>query len=493
MEVKQTIDNDIFFNELVNKAIKGSFWIAFLKCLDLILSLSRTIILVRLLLPKDFGLIGLVWSIFFLLEAFTQSGYERALIQKNENIEKYLDTAWIVLALRGIFVAFILFMIAPFFSSFFNVPELLPIIRLLSICQILKGAKNIGIVYFDKDLNFRKRFFAQIFGILTNFFVTIYLAFIFRSVWAIVFGMLASHIVDFFVSYLLHKYRPRLKFNLQFARELFNFGLWIFFANILVYLITQGDDLFVGKFLGVSSLGFYMVAYRLSNLPVTEIAHVISSITFPLYSKLQNNKKDLEKTYFSILRLIGFMVIPFSFILFVLSPVLIKFILTDKWGYLLWPIRIFCAYAIMRSIQNSFGSLFMSIGKPRLITKVALVNLLLMVILIYPLSIRWNIKGAAIAVTLSMLVSILYGMNLVCKIFKCQYRFFYDSLFRSILASCIVSLSILFLRHFFIINLSSLLISLTFGFLLYIFLISKIDMALWKKINSILVIFLNKK
>ena len=256
----------------------------------------RTIILARLLAPEAFGLLGIALVSIATLETFSQTGFRAALIQKKESVESYLDTAWTVSAVRGTILFLILFSAAPAVAKFFKSPEASLVIRVLSISLLLSGFSNVGIIFFQKELEFHKQFFYEITATLVDLSVTISLAFTWRNVWALVWGGLAASSVRLLMSYLIHPYRPRIKFGRAEYRDLFGFGKWIAGSTILVFLITQGDDILVGKMLGVTALGLYQMAYALSNLPATEISHVIAQVTFPTFSKLQENMQKLKES-----------------------------------------------------------------------------------------------------------------------------------------------------------------------------------------------------
>jgi O-antigen/teichoic acid export membrane protein len=247
------------------------------------LGFIRTIILARLLAPEDFGLLGIALLSISMLETFSKTGFDSALIQKKENVESYLDTAWTVSALRGILLFFILLFSAPLIARFFNTPAAAQVIRVIALFTLLAGLRNIGILFFQKELEFNKQFSYEFSATLVDLTVAITLAFILRNVWALVWGGLAASLVRLVLSYVLHPHRPRMRIDREGFQELFGFGKWVLTSGILVFLVTQGDDILVGKLLGVTALGLYQMAYTLSNLPATEVTHMISKVTFPAH------------------------------------------------------------------------------------------------------------------------------------------------------------------------------------------------------------------
>jgi len=358
-KAKKIVKNLITPGEtLSQKVVKGGFWVFLLRIVNRVFSLIRLIILARILSPNDFGLMGIALLTISILKTFSQTGFEEALIQKKEDIESYLNSAWTALILRGFILFVILYFIAPYAAVFFNSPEAKPIIRVIGFSILFQAFTNIGIIYFKKELEFNKEFIYQFSGTLADFIVAISAVLILRNVWALVLGSLAGSIVRCFMSYLIHPRRPCLSKDLGKVKELFGFGKWIMGSSILIFLIIEGDDIFVGKLLGATALGFYQLAYRISNMPATEITHVISQVTFPTYSKLQDNLPKLREVYLKVLQLIAFLSFPIAGLIFVLAPDFTKIFLGEKWMLMVPAMQILCIFGVTRSINALLGSFF---------------------------------------------------------------------------------------------------------------------------------------
>ena len=437
---------------LSQKVVKGGFWVFFLRIVNRGFSLIRLIILARILSPNDFGLMGIALLTMSTLETFSQTGFQAALIQKKEDIESYLDSAWTVLILRGFVLFVILYFIAPYAAVFFNTPEAKPIIRVIGFSILFQAFTNIGITYFKKELEFNKEFIYQFSGTLADFIVAISAVLILRNVWALVLGLLAGNIVRCFVSYLIHPYRPHLSKDLGKAKELFGFGKWITGSSILVFLITQGDDIFVGKILGTTALGFYQLAYRISNMPATEITHVISQVTFPAYSKLQDNIPKLREAYLKVLQVTAFLSFPIAGLIFVLAPDFTKIFLGEKWMPMVPAMRVLTLWGLIRSIGATTGPIFQGVGKPRIATKLQFVRLIILAVIIYPLTIKWGILGASLAVLLSILPVEPFTFYLTIKIIKCRIWEFGKLIVLPILCVIFMSAAILAFKFFIFIS-----------------------------------------
>ncbi|MGB2601941.1 MAG: oligosaccharide flippase family protein, partial [Candidatus Omnitrophota bacterium] len=191
---------------LGQRAVVSGAWVFSFKTVQRLLGLIRTVILARLLAPEDFGLMGIALLAINTLETFSKTGFEQALIQKREDIRDYLDSAWTVQIIRSLILFCFLFAGAPLVAIFFKSQQATHIIRVLALIELFMGAKNIGIVYFQKELRFDKRFILESCGLIASVTVSIVLAFVLRNVWALVYGSLAGAFVTCIVSYAAHQY-----------------------------------------------------------------------------------------------------------------------------------------------------------------------------------------------------------------------------------------------------------------------------------------------
>lgn len=407
---------------LSHRVAKSGFWVFGSRIIERAFYITRLIILARILAPHDFGLLGIAMLTMLTLENFSQTGFQAALIQKKENIEEYLNSAWTVGIIRGIILFIILYFIAPYIAVFFKTPQAEPIIQVIGFSFLLQAFTNIGVIYFQKELEFNKQFIYQLTGTSADFVVAVSAAFLIRSVWALIFGLLAGNATRLVVSYFIHPYRPHLSLDMEKAKELFGFGKWLLGSNILVFLITQGDDIFVGKLLGVTILGFYQMAYRFSNTPATEITHVISQVTFPAYSKLQDNIPRLREAYLKVLQLNAFLSFLLAGLIFALAPDFTKIFLGQKWMPMVPAMQILIFAGLLRSVAATSGSLIYAIGKPKKDTKLQIVRLIVLAVLIYPFTVKWGITGASVVVLLSIFISCIGFSFIAIKITECGLK-----------------------------------------------------------------------
>ncbi len=436
--------------KLPQRMVISSFWLFSLRIINQIFSLGRLIILSRILAPSDFGIIGVALLTMSTLDTFLQSGFQAALIQKKEDIEEYLNSAWTISVIRGFIIYTILYIGAPFVSDFFETPDADLIIKVIGLSVIFQAFTNIGVIYFQKELEFNKQFIYQFSGTIFDFLVSILAVFVLKSVWAIVLGLLAGNLVRLIVSYFIHPYRPKLSNDFSKAWELFRYGKWILSSSIVAFILTQGDDIFVGKLLGATALGLYQLSYKMSNLPATEIAHVISQITFPAYSKIQDDLPKLKETYMKVLKITSFLSFPITAMIFLFASDITIIFLGEKWIPMVPSMKILAFWGLIRCLVGTISPIFQSIGKPKIVTKLQLVQAILLFAIIYPLTIIGGIFGTSIAVLSSALVMFFVRNQILISSMKFKTMEYYEAMFVPLIFTIISSLPVLILKSSFV-------------------------------------------
>ena len=389
---------------LSQKVSKGAAWVTATAVVTRGFYFITAIIMARLLLPSDFGLMAIAMSIITFTQGTTDTGFLSALIQKQDKTEEFLNTAWTIELVRYIILAMVLFFTAPLLSIYFAEPNITPVLRVLSVSVIIQGLRNVGIIFFRKNLQFDKQFVVEVVPLITNIVLVIPLAYILRSVWALVLTTLATSIVTCLVSYAIHPYRPRLEFNRQKCKELLGFGKWIFGQSIIGVFLNQAVNMFIGKFYAMTNLGFYDRALTFSSTILQQIDILIWKIAYPLYSQLQSEPERLKKAYLNTAYFLYFVGLPMAGGLFILSKDFVYIFLRDEWLPIVPLMQILCLKSAIETINTPSIILFQAIGKPSIGAKRTTLTLILTALMIYPLSSLWGLSGTVFSLFLSNLI-----------------------------------------------------------------------------------------
>ena len=427
----------------------AGFWAAAWRMTLRALTIVRTVILARILVPEDFGLMAIATMAILLLERLTQSGFEAALVQQSDDIEPYLNTAWTVQIVRALSMAALLAVTAPWIAQFFGAPEATEIIRALSVAVAVNGFTNIAVVAFVKELRFDKHFVLQMGSRGTDVLVSIIAAIMLRNVWALVLGVLSGSIGRVVVSYVISEYRPRFRWVAGQARHLFDFGKWILASQLLNYMAENLDDILVGRLLGIQSLGWYRMAYNFSQAVATEVESVASLVAFPTYAKLQGEAARLRTAYLGSVHLVAFLGFPIAVGTVLVAPDLVFGVLGDKWAPIVRPMQLLSIAGLFRGVSATASPLFRSQGRPNIPPRFSLTNVAMMAVMLYPAIQVFGIEGAAGVVLVAGAVTSVFALWLAFSTVGAQGRDSLQVLAFPALNSGVMAVGVMALRQVF--------------------------------------------
>jgi O-antigen/teichoic acid export membrane protein len=432
---------------LAVKAATSAVWVFALNFINRGSGLMRTVILARLLTPDDFGLLGLALLITATLETLSQTGFHGAIIQRQGQAEGYLNTAWTCSALRGAGLFVLLCGLAPQLARFFEDARMVPIIRVIAVSILLSGFGNIGVVFFRKNLEFKKLFIYETLSNMADIVTSIALAVWLRNVWALVIGGVVGHSVRLILSYGLHPHRPAIAFDVAKFKELVVFGKWMLAAGILHFMITKADDLFVGKCFGVAALGLYQMAFLLSNVTTTDLVYSISQIAFPAYSKIQHDRASLTKAYLKVLRGVAFAAVSVALILFAFAPEFVNLFLGEQWMPMVPVLEVLALAGLARSIQATAVPVFLAVNRPKIHSQINFIRAAVLFACIYPLAQAWGVLGVAYAVLASCVVSVLAVSLRIPAVLELRASTFYLSISAPLLPAGVTLVAVMLAKQ----------------------------------------------
>ena len=391
-------------------AIKGISWMGALRLGTRALTVVRIAILARMLSPLQFGTVGIATIALGFVEILTETGINVFLVQERGKIDTYINTAWIVSIIRGFVISLTIVVAAPFIASFFHAPDALPLLLLTSIVPILRGFINPAIIQFQKELAFHREFWFRFWIFTADSSIAILLVFITRDGASLIWGFIAGATLEVLLSFLLVKPTPRFAFEKEKFLKVLHRGKWVTMAGILDFVFRHGDDVVVGRILPIASLGLYTNAYKISELPLTEIAAVVSKVTFPVFSKISDDIVRLKRAFFRTTISIALLTIPIGVVLFFFPQQLILLILGPAWVEAAPALRILSLFGVVRAISGSIFVLFLAMKQQKYITITLLVSTGALAITIVPFVLRFGIEGAAFSGLIASVVGLIASL-----------------------------------------------------------------------------------
>jgi len=357
-------------NSLSKKILGSSFWRYLSSWSDRLIGFASTIILARLLVPDDFGIVasaGIVTGIFHVIASV---GTEEYLIRKDNVSNADLNTGWTVNAIMKSITALSIFMLSGIIADFMGDQRLDLVLQVASIPPFIAGFANIGMVLHTKNYNIKPSFCVGFTTRLVGFGVKISLAIVLESYWAFILSDIIATLVYLLGTFLAHSYRP--KFSLLNWKEQWMFSQWVLLKSIFVFLRYRIDTIFIAKIFSAESLGGYSVAKDVATMPAGQI---VGPITGSLYVGLSSINQDAslfaDKTHKAICALF-IVALPISFGTYITSTELVCVLLGDKWKEVV-PLVMILSFTLLPSILGDFLTKVMTaLGKVKLIFKLEL-------------------------------------------------------------------------------------------------------------------------
>lgn len=399
------------------EAIRGITFIGLIRIFTRILSFLKTIVIARILSPYEFGLFGIATLVLVFVEILTETGVNIFLVQKKGNIDKYIDTSWLVSIARGGIIAAFILLSSSIVSNFFNAPSSYNLLLLISLVPFLRGFINPSIVKFQKELKFSQEFYYRSSTFFIETLFAVFLVILTKSVEGLIWGMIIGVFYEIFISHFIVTPRPSLYFNFSLFKEVLGFGKWITASTIFNYFYQHGDDMAVGRILGPRSLGIYDMAYRISLIPITDIADVVFRVTFPVYVKISEDLSRLRRAFIRSLLLVILLVSPICAALFIFPNEIISLFLGNKWIEAAPVLQILALFGFVRAISVFSSTIFLSLEKQNITTLISLVGLLGLALTIVPFVLTWGIIGAAFSALFGTIVTIPVIFYNIYKIF----------------------------------------------------------------------------
>jgi O-antigen/teichoic acid export membrane protein len=357
--------------------VGGALWMIAMRWMMRLIGLVSTVILARLLTPADFGIVALALIVVGFLEILSWTAVDLALIREQKTSREHYDTAWTIQIIQGVIIAILLVIIAPYASDYFDEPLITSVVQLLALRVFIIGFQNIGVVNFRKNLDFATEFRFFFYKKIITFLFVVSLAFILKSYWALVLGMLAAAIIEVIISYRMQSYRPRI--SLARVDEIWSFSQWVLLSRIGYFLNQKTDQFIIGGITSTQVMGVYHMSTEMATMATSEVVMPIRRAFFPNFSKIAHMPEEFKN---SILNVIGFL----SVAIFAagvgvsaISQDFVLLVLGEQWRESIPLIQILAIFGVAAALSSSMELLLLVTGRGDLSTIESWVQLAVLV------------------------------------------------------------------------------------------------------------------
>ena len=388
---------------LTRKTTRGVFWTGTSQLVVQAVGFALNIFVARLLFPEDFGVLGMAAIFIELVSLVSDLGLNTAIIQRRDVSQTQLSTCFWLNGMVGVLLFGCGLLCAPLVAELFRKDIVGPVIMLSSMGFILRSMGSLHRALLTRQLAFRTLAIPEIVGIVVFGICVVALAWRGAGLWSVIIANLVSAAATTLLLWLLNPWRPGYRFNWSETRPLMPFSANVVGEQLLDYVNLNVDYLLIGRLLGAAALGTYTLAFNLMTFPLRKIAQMITRVTFPAFSQIQEDEAALRHGYLASVRYIALVTFPILTGMGILAPDFIPLVYTEKWEDAILPLQIMCVDGLVRTVSTTTGSVLYAKGRSDVGFKWKMVTVLVIppaVVFATP----YGIVGVSIAITAATLV-----------------------------------------------------------------------------------------
>lgn len=318
-------------NSITNKTIKSVSWSAIERFSVQIIQFVISIILARLVLPSEYGLIGMLTIFIAIAQSFVDSGFSNALVQKKNRTELDYSTVFYFNIVISFLVYIILFFSAPYIASYYREPTLELICKWLGLSLIIQGLSVVQIAKLTVILDFKTQAKASLLAVIISGLVGVYLAYNDYGVWALVVQSLLNNLLNTFLLWAIARWMPGFVFSWKSLKSLFAFGSKLLLSGLLHTIYLNLYNLVIGRKYSATDVGFFNQASLISRFPSVSLMAIISRAIYPIQCENQDKDQLLASSFIQYLRMSCYLIFPIMIGVAALAKPLIIVVLTEKW------------------------------------------------------------------------------------------------------------------------------------------------------------------
>ncbi|MHB8168802.1 MAG: MOP flippase family protein [Thermoleophilia bacterium] len=396
------------------------------------------VVLARLLVPADFGLVGMAMVVIGFVMIFKDLGTSAAVIQRQQSSDELLSSIFWVNVAFGLLATVILFFCSPLIGAFYGDDRVTAIMRLLSLTFFISGLSIMQQALLERDLKFDRVAKIELSSFVAGSVIGIGVAVAGLGVWSLVIQTLAVSLMTTLLLWIGTPWHPRLFIRSREVKEVCGYSLNLAGFNIFNYFSRNADNLLVGRFLGATELGYYSLAYRIMLYPLQSITLVIGRIMFPVYSQMQDNDARFRGAFLQTASSIAFISFPLMLGLMVLRHSLILVLFGSQWQPVIVLVAILAPIGMIQSIMATVGPLYQAKGRTDLYFGWGVVSSGICV-LSFVIGLRWGIVGVASAYAIANILLVYPCFAIPFRLIDLPMRELGFSLWRPLLSSLLMT------------------------------------------------------
>lgn len=402
-------------DNLKHKAATGMVWTAIQKYSKMLITFISGIILARLLMPEDYGAIGMLAIFMSLAEVFIDAGFGSALIQKKNPTQTDYSTVFYFNIVMSVILYAVLFFSAPAIAEFYHMPILSKVLRVQGLILFVYAFNIIQRNQIRKNLKFKKLSKVTITTSVISLVVTVIMAYMGFGVWSLVAQHFIVALIPCIYFWSTMNWRPTWEYSWASFKELFGFGFYMFLTHLFTTFSQRITGLLVGRWYDSATMGYYSKASVLRKSATLSVAGVMIDTTYPLYASVQDDKARLINMVKRITSTLAYLTVPMLSLLILTAKPLIILLYSDRWLPSVPYFQILCIGGMAGCLQAVNQQTVAAIGKSRVFFVWTVIKNSVGIVLQVVGLIVWGIWGLLVGKVLSNWFSYLVNITMVSK------------------------------------------------------------------------------
>lgn len=473
--------------DLRAKTIRASGWMLGSRVISQAISFAFGVVLARLLMPDDYGLIAMVVAFSALGGLLSDVGLGSALVQKKNTTEAHFSSVFWLNIIIGCLLGGGFYFASSLLSDFYARPEVENICKVTSIAFVIGSIAMVPRIKFTKELFFKYIAFSDLISMIVSGVIAIAMAANGFGYWSLVALRLSQVTISTAIIYTACGWRPKTWIDWSAIKELYAFGFSVFGTGIIQHIGKSIDKIMLGKFIGGEQLGLYDKAHSMMLFPLQNISHVIGSVMFPALSIIQSDIERVRSIYLRCISAISLITFPVMTGLFVVAEPFVIGVLGSHWSGLVPVLRIFCVAGALQSILTVTGSIYKSQGAVALQFKLNLIMQPLQILGVIA-GLPWGIIGVAIGYTVAQFINGVLTLTIAGRLIGLKLGALLSSLLPTLLSSIVMAIFVSAIRPVFEIenDLFLLLVQIMAGVAIYWCIVAMMQLKAYKDITGVI-------
>lgn len=424
-------------DSLKDRTIKGIAWSAVDKILVKSMQFIINIIIARILMPEDYGIIGMIMVFIALSNLLIDSGFSQALVQKKDRTQIDMATAFYFNIIIAVACYALLYVAAPLIALFYDMPILCPVLRVIGLVVIFNSLCTVQRANLLIKLDFKTSAIINVIAALASGVVGVILANRGYGVWSLVCQTLTMQGIIATLLWGIGRWRPSLSFSLGSIKGLWHFGSKLLIAGTVATIVREINSIVIGRFYRAQELGYYHRAVQTTDVVSMTTNDIINAVTFPVLSSVQDDKERLKSIYSQMLSMTAFCIFPIMALLAILAEPLVILLLTEKWIPIVPLIQWLCIARVFTPISALNMNILNAIGRSDLYLKVDLSKLPI-TLGIMAITLPIGVEAVVVGATVSSFICYFINAYYPGKFFKIGARYQVKMFYKTILATIVL-------------------------------------------------------